>query len=228
MIKKIALVLLVFWGSALLLAAGGTSEEVPLRGIEEGTRLQFLLEPGPYYTHRVEMGLFSYTVRPQVAIWLEDAQGNFLQTLFVTQAVETQGFVAAPREGRPEALPVWSHLNKPQADAVTSPTTTQGSVVYGSDAVTGLAPGEYRVMMEINRSYDWNETYTRDNSGINGQPSLIWQAPVLVGESPVTVEFQAVGTGSVDGSDGRIRPGMEGLDTALELFSHLEVSYVPQ
>jgi len=82
-------------------------------------------------------------------------------------------------------------------------------------------------MLEINRSYDYNERYTRGNSGVNGQPSLICRCEIVVGQGSFTGRFVPFGTGSVDGTDGSISLGVEGLTTALTLLDKAEITYQP-
>lgn len=231
--------------AALSVAAcvGATSEQpLPKTGVATGPRFAFDLAPGPHYSRKMGFLFFSYTVYPQVAIWLEDAAGNFIDTVYVTEVAVTGDYTAAPKEGRPEALPVWSALKHRAAtplDAVSSPTTVGvptvvgvptevGAVKYGSDIVSRLAPGAYLVKLETNRSYDWNAVFTKKNSGVNGQPSVVYQARVEVGGGPSTAVFEPIGTGSVDGADGAIRPGLAGIDTALELFSSIIMRYYPE
>ena len=169
---------------------------------------------------------FSYTVWPQVAAWLETEDGRFIDTLYVTELAVTGRYRAAPKTGRPETLPVWNARRSGAADAVSSPTTVGADLVYGNGVAAGLPPGRYVVMLEVNRSYDWNHTYTKKNAGVNGQPSIVYRAELELGAGPSEAVFVPVGTGSVDGSNGDIRPGLSGIDTALELFSSLKVRYV--
>lgn len=89
----------------------------------------------------------------------------------------------------------------------------------------GPQPGRYAIMLETNRSYDWNKTYTKKNSGVNGQPSIVYRAELDIGSGSRTAAFEPIGTGSVDGSDARIQLGLQGIDTALQLFSSLQVTY---
>jgi len=68
--------------------------------------------------------VISYTVWPQVAIWLERLDGSFPDTPYVTRVVEIGDFDATPKEGRPEVLLVCSALNARAAkdvDAVSPP-----------------------------------------------------------------------------------------------------------
>ncbi|MDA8427404.1 MAG: hypothetical protein M0Z80_14855 [Treponema sp.] len=81
----------------------------------------------------------------------------------------------------------------------------------------------YAVKLEIDRSYD--ERHTRANSGVGGQPSLIDECGIAAGQGPSEGVFEPIGTGSVDGSDGSIRPGLEGIGTAPKLLDGATTSY---
>lgn len=219
--------------AGLVLSCAGAPEErpAPLPGALSGPRLELELEPGPHYSRKMDYLLFSYTVWPQVAVWLERTDGSFVGTLYVTEVVVKGDYQAAPKEGRPEALPVWSALVAragERVDAVSSPTTVGSALRYGSGLVSSLPPGRYVVKLETNRSYDWNATYTKRNAGVNGQPSLVYAAGLELGGPAAALRFQPIGVGSVDGSDGEIRYGLEGVDTALGLFSSLSATYYPE
>ena len=198
----------------------------PKPGASSGPRLELRLEPGPHYAKDMKMLWIEYTVWPQVAAWIETPDGRYLDTLYVTELAVTGKYRAAPKQGRPEALPVWSALKAGGADAVSSPTTVGSSVVYGNGIASRLPAGTYVVKLETNRSYDWNGTYTKKNSGVNGQPSVVYRAELEIGSGLTEARFEPVGVGSVDGSDGEVRPGLDGIDTALELFSSMTVRYL--
>jgi hypothetical protein len=194
---------------------------------EAAAGFKLKLVPGPYYSKDMTaMLFFKYTVQPQVAVWLETTDGKYIATIYVTSAVVKKEYRAAPKEGRPETLPVWSALKKESADAVSAATVKEGAVEYES-AGKSLPAGTYIIKLETNRSYDWNSTYTKKNSGVNGQPSVIYQAELTVGKGRQEAVFKPLGTGSVDGSDGKIKPGLDGIDTALELFSEMKIEYLP-
>ena len=40
---------------------------------------------------------------PQLAVWLEDEQGRYLKTLYVTQKASGLSWIFGPKEGRPES-----------------------------------------------------------------------------------------------------------------------------
>lgn len=83
-----------------------------------------LLQPSPALAAGGEV-LLEFHYQPvagtQIAIWLEDAQGNFVQDVFVTQATGSLGignrpgrwdFLSSwrfPYGPRPQVLPVWAH-----------------------------------------------------------------------------------------------------------------------
>jgi len=216
--------------AGLLVACAGEPEVLPepKTGSLSGPRISLNLEPGPHYAKDAQFLWVKYTVWPQVAVWVEKLDGTYIDTIYVTEVVVTGKYDAAPRQGRPEALPVWLHLPREDVDAVSSPTTVGSTVKYGNDLAARLPAGEYIVRLETNRSYDWNAAYTRKNAGVNGQPSVIYTARLAIGGERTEATFLPVGTGSVDGSDGNVRPGLDGIDTALELFSDLKVSYEVQ
>jgi len=216
--------------AGLLAACAGAPERLPEpeAGVQSGPRISLSLEPGPHYAKDAQVLWIKYTVWPQVAVWLEKPDGTYVDTVYVTEIIVTGDYNAAPKRGRPEALPVWSHLPKENVDAVSSPTTVGSTVKYGNGLAARLPAGEYVVKLETNRSYDWNATFTKKTSGVNGQPSVVYAARLVKGGERTESTFLPVGTGSVDGGDGNIRPGLDGIDTALELFSELKVSYEVQ
>jgi hypothetical protein len=116
-------------------------------------------------------------------------------------------------------------FSAPAADAVSG-ATSSGGIRHDSPAAE-LKPGRYVAMLEINRSYDYIERYAKAVSGVNGQPSLLYRCDLVVGQGAATAQFLPFGTGSIDGSDGNITAGVEGLTTALTLLEKAEITYQP-
>jgi hypothetical protein len=199
----------------------------------QGSRLSLELTPGPDYQTTTGFLVFRFPIYPQVACWLETTDGRYAATIYVTAKGAKRSWFSAPASGRPEALPVWYHLQKAAAagaaagapDAVSG-ATSSGAVRHDSPAAA-LAPGRYVAMLEVNRSYDYNQKYTRANAGVNGQPSLIYRCEIVIGPEGSTARFVPFGTGSLDGSSGEITPGVEGLTTALTLLDSAEITYRP-
>ncbi len=122
---------------------------------------------------------------PLFAVWIEDLEGNYLQTLYVSRSIATSVFAFGKKTGntwepavvrRPEALPRWSHkrgiksadgYHIPEGrghdndlDGYTGATPRNNFLV-----ISGLslrAPKVVRVCMEVNQSNDWNEYYSKD------------------------------------------------------------------
>lgn len=197
-------------------------------GAQTGDRLELHLLPGKAYSARMGTWPFIYLVQPQVAAWLATSDGSFVEPLLVTARAAKSSWRMAPAGGRPEALPVFGHLKVAPADGVSA-ATSKGATLHEAALGADLPAGRYVVWLEVNRSYDYNAVYTKANSGVNGQPSIVYRAEIdLGGNEAVEARFSPVGTGSPDGGDGEIREGLAGIDSALGLFSSLTVSYLPR
>lgn len=158
---------------------------------------------------------------PQAAVWLEDINGNYIKTLYVTERASHKSWMMSPKEGRPESLPVWYHASKfepaknaapaMELDAVTS-ATPKGGIIFDAK----LEDKTYVIKAEFNTSFDYNDSYTKKNSGVNGQPSVIYEAviPADFNKSSEEIRLSFTGTGSLDGSDGLIHKDTTGLTTA--------------
>ena len=212
--------------AALASCAGQKNPAEPLR--VQGKRFSLRLVPGPEYKATSWWLIFPIPIYPQVACWIETPRGEYIDTLYVTAKGAKKTWVSAPAGGRPEALPVWSSLmskQKASADTVSG-ATPSGVTTSDSPLAATLPNGKYIVKLEVNRSYDYNERYTRANSGVTGQPSLIYECAIDLGSGPSKAAFTPIGTGSVDGSDGDIRQGLEGITSALKLLESADISYV--
>jgi hypothetical protein len=211
-------------GLILALAAACASTASPPQDTGSGKRFVLELSPGETYRTTTRWFIFEIPIYPQVAAWVETPDGRYLGTIYVTAKAEKQGWVSAPKEGRPEALPVWNHLRQAVPDAVAA-ATAEGATLKGSDLAASLPAGNYVIKLETNRSYDYNATYTTANAGVAGQPSLVYRAELAIGAGPASAVFQPIGTGSLDGSDGLVHEGLTGIDSALKLFAAMAVSY---
>jgi hypothetical protein len=190
-------------------------------------RFTVRVTPGPDYAATTSILFFiKVPLHPQIACWLETQDGKYVGTLYVTAKGAKKNFFSAPA-GRPEALPVRYHLQGsqgPAADAVSG-ATSGGRAEHVAQLPTPLAPGRYVAFLEVNRSYDYNERFTKKNSGVNGQPSIIYRAEIEVGKDGSKAVFSPVGMGSDDGADGRIQPGLDGITTAIKLIDTAEIEY---
>jgi len=215
---------------------GGLPIEIELR---QG--LHYQSDPQPLF-----LGL-TYTSVPQVAFWLEDFEGQYISTLYVTQKVSNASFISTEdifsTVSRPESLPYWAHqrgVNYDDGSLMPSATNTD------LDGMTGATPlgnydvrskvssdlRQFKVMMEINRSYDFNAFYRKDKhpddpiysgSGSSGQPSVIYEAHINLDDKQQAYFMQPVGHGHHSGADGVLHKDMTGIDTALELIKRVVV-----
>jgi hypothetical protein len=89
----------------------------------------------------------------QFAVWIEDANGNHVRTLYATKFTAQGGW-----KKREQSIPQWvkqsglAEMNKSQVDAITGPTPKGGTLRYvwdGKNKSGAAAPqGEYRVFVE--------------------------------------------------------------------------------
>ena len=171
---------------------------------------------------------------PQFAVWLEDTEGNYIRTLYVTECASKKNWIFAPKAGRPQSLPVWYHASK--QDPRKGKEAKKANEHLGLDAVTNATPkgsmtfrqeiedADCVIKAEFNGSFDFNEFYTKKNSNCNGQPSVVYEAKIKKGENEETT-LAFAGTGSIDGSDGEIRRESKGLTTATSIAKSITVTF---
>jgi len=119
----------------------------------------------------------------QFAIWIEDAQGNLVKTLYATRWTANGGF-----SRRPSSIPMWvsksnlANTAKAQVDAISGATPGTGSLTYtwdGTDSKGAVVPnGNYILVLEGTLRWE-NQVYYR--------------APIALGQgaarSEVKVEY---------------------------------------
>lgn len=169
---------------------------------------------------------------PQIAIWLEDANGRYLTTLYASKKIATQGWVGAHGNPRKEALPYWSHRcgGLPLTDGMTGATPRKSFDVRMQDKI-GLR--QCRVMIEVNHSIDWNDAYPENaKAGAanysggdegSGQPALVYRTDVDLDSGRKTFEAVLIGHSSPDGTDGEIHHDMDGITSALTIVKRITI-----
>jgi hypothetical protein len=212
---------------------------------DDALPVTLMVRAGPHYESDPQplfLGL-TYTSIPQMAFWIEDAEGRFVETLYVTKKLSSAGFLAEDPFAdevirRPEALPVWSHRrgvtyadglaiplpDDDDLDGVTAPTP------LGHYDLESRAPADlrrFRVLMEVNRSYDFNDHWHPDRfpddpvysgSGSSGQPSVVHAANIDLDAGRTRALLEPIGRGHHSGANGTLIPNLEGIDTALGLL----------
>ncbi len=211
-----------------------------------GRPLVVEVKAGPEYTSPgpVVLGVQLTTV-PQMAIWVEDTQGNYLETLYVTKKSATSSYIGElfsdEEVRRPEALPHWSHQRgvessdgllvpskaDPMADALTGATP-----LHHYDLKTTLESKESQIVvkMEVNQSFDYNQTYHKNaftddpiysGSGNSAQPSLIYSATIDLESSERYSFLKLLGRGHHSGKHGEIISDVSGITTAKNLVERV-------
>ena len=146
---------------------------------------------------------------PQVAVWLEDTSGKYLETIFITAATATGTFYGSRTKEnfkefdanlqddgsgyrRVNALPYWSHKRGHQYnDGGYSPTQDQPL----PDGITGATPQEnfyiksrsntrpVKVMVEVNVAFDDNRYYSEydypEDEAYHGGAGLLGQPSLI-------------------------------------------------
>ncbi len=108
----------------------------------------------------------------------------------------------------------------PLPDTMTAATPKNGFTLESRLAATG---DSVVVFVEVNHSFDTNSTFTEKTSGVNGQPSAVYQAVIDCGTPPSTAVFTLAEYGSPDGKDGDIRTDTERLATGKEIVGNMTV-----
>lgn len=199
---------------------------------EHGMALYVDFEAGRSFNH------------PLMAIWVEDLDSNYIQTLYIAQSIAEgifrHGDVSSGRwlpgpMRRPAALPYWSHQRGIQAtDGLYIPTQEEPM----PDAVTGATPKgnftlktqvpaksttPFRVLFEINQSWDWNHYWTNDKfPGDNAymassQPAVVYEAIIDPGSSQNSFGMKPIGHSHWSGENGILYEDLSTLTTALEI-----------
>ncbi|HEY7885075.1 MAG TPA: hypothetical protein VIC08_09035, partial [Cellvibrionaceae bacterium] len=190
-------------------------------------------DPQPLY-----LGL-TYTSVPQIVVWMETLEGEYIDTLYITGKSATSGFGGA-EDGpvrRPEALPYWSHSRGIQEqDGFFAPHLANSDL----DGISGATPkndylislsaprmGQYRLLLEVNRSYNFNEYYSPDRfpddpiysgDGSSGQPSLVY-ATTIDPDMPGQQLLSIIGHGHHSGADGKLYTDLSNITTAKDILS---------
>ncbi|MDR1316850.1 MAG: DUF2271 domain-containing protein [Spirochaetales bacterium] len=138
----------------------------------------------------------------QFAIWIEDARGNHVKTLYATAFTAAGGWKI-----REQSLPLWVQkaniggLGKNEIDVFTSATPGSGTLRYrwdGKDSAGQAVPaGEYRVYVEAT---------------LRSENRVLYSAPVQLGgqSGEAQVQSRYFGSGSAErGMIGNLRVRVE-------------------
>lgn len=211
---------------------------VNLKNEMAGKGVSINIHKGEHYLHDFKVNsVIKIKTPPQMAIWVEDSQGNYIETLYATSKIVYQNWSKAPSDPaqkaqirREEALPYWTHKrgkNQVVPDTVTSATPKGNSII---NTKLGTTKEQYIILAEINMSTDFNEYYPKeakpgeDNySGGefgSGQPAVIYAAAINAADKK-TYELVPIGHSSPDGSDGNLYKDLSKLTTAKDIIEKI-------
>ena len=150
-------------------------------------KISVAVNPGEAYSKRA----------PQIAVWVEDSDGTYVDTLFVTKKASGNKWIGSPKDGRPESLPDWYKskgqnpavkISKDDLDATTSATPKKG-IVISKDLE--LEKGKtYVFKCQANQSFDYNEYYTKKNSGVDGQPAVLYAGEMIPDGKEIEIKLE--------------------------------------
>ncbi len=182
---------------------------------------------------------------PTMVIWVEDLEGNFIETLFITQYFGSGIFgrgslgegrwdTKPGRAERPSALPFWVHKrvgregkallpspDQPMPDGITSATPV-GDFLIHSRAIKPL-PKKFRLMMEINQPWDWNEYWNNSkfpgefNYSVSCQPALVYSVVVDSDDEVTRYYLNPIGHSHYSGLDGKLYTDLSTFTTAKDI-----------
>ena len=204
------------------------------------TKLEFNLTKGKYHNH------------PTFAMWIEDLDSNYIETLYVTQYFAKGVFGHGETEQgkwknepgevrRPAALPYWSHKRNIKAsDGLFAPSPETAV----PDALTGATPKgnfnlktgtkvsgdkEFRVLFEINQPWDSNDFWTNNkfpddfNYQTSLQPALVYEVIIKPEITKTRYILKPIGHSHPSGANGNIFTDLSTITTASDIFSKIEV-----
>ena len=200
-----------------------------------GEKLNFVFKNGKEFNH------------PTYVIWMEDLYGNYIKTLFVTKSYssgifghqmvgDTVWLKTKGESHQPAALPYWTNKKGLINDSKLIPTPEDPFV----DAYSGATPlhdfnfkttvsenRPYRIFIEINQTWDWNEYWTNNKYPDNhaykhsAQPSIIYA--VTVNKDQDSFYMNPIGHGDPKGETGRLFTQLNTLTTAQNIFESIEI-----
>lgn len=179
--------------------ADETNREPPVLR-KSGELLNFEYQPGTDYDLNVQIkttpefervlqsGLTVAQSAPHMAIWLENADGYHIHTLYVSDSVAGESWIDANGQTHPRGsiLPYWNHKRtnyekakqiadqkiRDDVDGVSSATLNRSFI-----ASEYVLPDSqtYSVLLEVNKPYDENDSFQKPALG---QPSIVYSVRI--------------------------------------------------
>lgn len=208
--------------------------------------IQIHVEEGKEYLHDFPLFMgIKKKASPQIAMWIEDLNGNYISTIYVSHKIATQSWQASGGNRRKEALPAWCYSRGIQyPDGLYLPTKDKpvvngisGATPHGTFDVKITPVGNLRqfiVKVELNHSTDWNEHYPKNaaesdpnwtgGKGGSGQPAIVYAATIDLDSDKKQYTADLIGHSSPDGTNGEINTDLSTLTSALEIVAEIIIN----
>jgi hypothetical protein len=131
----------------------------------------------------------------QFAIWIEDAQGQYVKTLYATRWTARGGW-----RRRPTSIPIWvsrsnlSELTRAQVDVISGATPRSSTLTFVWDGTDSrgarVPPGDYVIYLE---------------GTLRWENQVLFSAPIRLGQEPSTPEVKVAFTGDAGDDRAMIR-----------------------
>jgi hypothetical protein len=240
--KQYLIIFILFGAAGCISQRQVDSEPVIIRTNPENSVRQIEIEfqKGESYNH------------PSLAVWTEDMEGNYIETLYVTNYVAkgifAYGEIAPGRWKnepgeirRPATLPYWSHkrgIKAPDGLYIPSPETpipdacTSATPLTDFRLQTATSYSEnkiFRVLMEINQAWDsnrfWHNNKFPGNNNYFGslQPALVYAVTIDPAETGIEYHLNPIGHSHPTGENGQLFTDITTLTTAKNIAGKIIV-----
>jgi hypothetical protein len=202
----------------------------------QGREVTIEVIKGENYSELMGIGPVKFNVIPQTVVWVETMEGEYIETLYITGAHGVK-FNHGKKGELGEnfyvkCLPVWASrvkakgANLPSKENPYTTAVTSATPMSSFTAKTTLKETIYpfKILLEINKSGDDNNTYNKNNNDWAGQPSLIYSAVISDNTYNQTFYLQLIGHGGMLKDQTDIYDDLSGFDSALTQLQQIRVT----
>jgi hypothetical protein len=176
--------------------------------------------------------------------------GKYLQTLYVAESIakgvfdygdKHTGKWMAGEISRPAALPYWAHkrnvlndignyMPKPGFEVPDAYSGATPKADFTLETRTDKPmPAKFRVLMEINQTWDWNKYWTNSlypdeaEYKTSAQPAVVYAAVVDATSSQKEYKLRPIGHSHYAGADGKLYEDLGTLTSALKIVEEVKL-----
>ena len=116
---------------------------------------------------------------------------------------------------------------QPVADAYTGATPSTSFVLHAKTEKP--LNGKYKIILELNQSWDWNEYWTNDKFPndkeykTSSQPALVYSADIETASPTLEYVLKVIGHSHYSGADGSLDTDLSTMTTALKIAKKITV-----